>query len=807
MKISYNWLTNYISNLPSPEKTAELLTGCGLEVESIEKYETVKGGLAGCVIGEVKTKEKHPDADRLSLTTVDIGSGTLLNIVCGASNVVAGQKVVVATIGSTLYPVNGEPIVLKKAKIRGALSEGMICAEDELGLGASHDGIMVLDPAVKTGTLAKDHFKIESDHIFEIGLTPNRSDAASHIGVARDLAALTGSKVITPEISSFAVKEKTINITVKIEDGIACPRYSALCISGIKAGESPAWLRKKLNAIGIRSINNIVDITNFVLHECGQPLHAFDADKISGKKVIVKKLPAKTKFRTLDGIDRELKADDLMICDAEKGLCIAGVFGGEHSSVTAATQNIFLESAYFDPKHVRRTAKHHGLKTDASFRFERGADPDITVYALKRAALLISEIAGGRAASEITDVYPAPVLPASVELTYSGLEKIAGKKLSNETVQKILLSLNFKIIDQKDSAMVLAVPTYKTDVKRECDVIEEVLRIYGLDNIEIPEQMVSSISFSMKPDREQLRNKAANSLSAGGFREIFTNSLSNDAYYEGSASKISISNPFSAELNVMRETLMYNGLEVIAYNRNRKNLDLLLYEFGNVYACDPKKRDDVSGYAEEEKLGIFLTGHEHSESWYEKQRRADIYQMKAHMKNCLRSVGLHVSFSAAENTFSACGTGMNIFHEKNVIGSVGMVNKNILKKFDIAADVYFSEISWEKVMNSVKNAAPVFFKEIPKFPGVRRDLAMILDKGINYSELESLAFETEKKLLTKVDLFDVYEGEKIGKDKKSYAMSFFLQDVSATLTDQQVEKTMERLMKAYKEKLGADIRS
>ncbi|HEY6162377.1 MAG TPA: phenylalanine--tRNA ligase subunit beta, partial [Bacteroidia bacterium] len=610
MKISYNWLKQYVNTDLPAEEVGKLLTNCGLEVESIEKFETVKGGLEGMVIGEVKTKEKHPDADRLSVTTVDIGTGTLLNIVCGAANVAAGQKVVVATIGATLYPATGEPFTIKKSKIRGALSEGMICAEDEIGLGPSHEGIMVLDASAKVGSSAKEYFKIESDLVFEIGLTPNRADAASHVGVARDLVAVLNcnsseAQLTLPPVDAFAIDNEKLNLEVSVEDTGACPRYSGITLSGITVKESPGWLKQKLASIGVRSINNVVDVTNYVLHELGQPLHAFDADRISGKKVIVKKLPAKTKFKTLDEADRELSADDLMICNSETGMCIAGVFGGINSGVTGQTKNIFLESAYFDPVHIRKTSKHHALKTDASFRFERGTDPNITVYALKRAAMLIKEVAGGTISSNIVDIYPHPVENFKVAFSFVNCDKLIGKQLDRELIKKIVRSLGIGITSEGHDALLLSVPPFKVDVQREADVVEEVLRIYGYNNVELPSSLHASLSYAPKPDPDKIQKILSNLLSANGFHEIVTNSLTKASYYpEKPERAIHILNPLSSDLEVMRQSLMFTGLESIAYNINRKNPDLKFYEFGKTYLKAGEK------YIEERHLALFATGRD-----------------------------------------------------------------------------------------------------------------------------------------------------------------------------------------------------
>ncbi|MCC7302345.1 MAG: phenylalanine--tRNA ligase subunit beta [Bacteroidia bacterium] len=809
MRISYQWLKTLLSEVPSPEKTAEWLTGCGLEVESMDTYETVKGGLAGCVVGEVMTKEKHPDADKLSLTTVNVGSDTLLNIVCGAPNVAAGQKVIVALVGTTIYPGNGEPLTLKKAKIRGAVSEGMICAEDELGLGKSHAGIMILDPSAKPGTPAAEYFKLESDIVFEIGLTPNRADAASHWGVARDLAALTGSPLKFPDTQTPA-PDKSLHISVRVEDPKACPRYSGITISNVKVGPSPDWLRHQLETIGVRSINNVVDATNYVLHELGQPLHAFDADKIVGKEVIVKKLPKGTPFTTLDGVQRKLDAEDLMICDAEKGMCIAGVFGGQHSGVTEQTKNIFLESAWFDAVHIRRSSKRHGLKTDASFRFERGTDPDITVNALLRAARLILETGGGKLSSGIVDVYPEPAKPFSVHFSYARCARLIGKDIGKEKIKSILKLLNITIAAEAGDVLQLEVPPYKVDVRRECDVVEEVLRIYGYNNVEDPQTLRTSVNPGDRPDKESLQVKIAEHLSSCGFMEIFCNSLSRNEYLEGLTSikpeyNVNILNPLSSELNVLRQNLLFTGLEAISYNRNRKNADLRFFELGKVYARY-KPEVALSSFHEEEHLAVFLTGNNHAASWHSPQRKSDLYILKNEILQLLKRLRITTSLKEMEGS-DLYAYGLELRSGKQPIGHLGSVASKHLKKFDISEPVFSAELNWTLIFQLLRGNSEVVFHEVPVYPEVQRDLALLLDRKVKYAELEKLAFDTEKILLKEVHLFDVFEGEKIGKDKKSYALRFVLQDEKATLTDKQVEKTMERLVNAYKEKLGADIRS
>lgn len=820
MKISYNWLKQYINLDISPEKTAELLTDCGIEVESVEKHETVKGGLEGCVIGEVKTKEKHPDADRLSITTVDIGTGNLLSIVCGADNVAAGQKVVVATVGSTIYPSKGEPITLKKAKIRGAVSEGMICAEDELGLGESHAGILVLDTKAKVGTSAKEYFNIETDYVFEIGLTPNRADAASHIGVAKDLyAALNWNlpenkfELKIPSIAELESEEdkesssSSGEIEVIVEDKTACPRYSGITITGVGVKESPAWLKNRLQSIGLKPINNIVDATNFVLHETGQPLHAFDADKIEGKKVVVKKCSAGTKFVTLDGIERTLTADDLMICSAKEPMCIAGVFGGIKSGISSETKNIFLESAYFSPASIRKTGKHHGLKTDASFRFDRGTDPNITVYALQRAALLIKEIAGGKIARNIADVYPVPIEEKKVAFSFHRCDALLGKQIDRNAIKRILELLGMEVISAGQDALLISVPTFKNDIEGEHDIAEEILRIYGCNNIEIPSAVRSSLSYVSKPDTEKLRNAISDLLCGMGFTEIMSNSLTNAAYLDlipsSKDNAVALLNPLSPELSVMRSTLLFSGLEAIAYNQNRKNSDLKLFEFGRSYL---RKGAELEHIKETQRLALFLCGKKQHESWNSQRENVDFFQLKSFVENIFERLGILGGLEASEISNEILSSGLAYSSRKKRIAEFGFVKKSILKKFDVKSEVFYAELDWD-VVTALSKSSSVRFKEVPRFPEVRRDLALVVDKKVKYELLESLAFQAEKNLLKSVNLFDVYEGDKIEAGKKSYALSFTLLDENATLTDKQVERVMEKLVKVYKEKAGAEIRS
>lgn len=818
MKISYNWLKEYVKTDLSPEEAGKLLTGCGLEVESIEKFETVKGGLKGMVIGEVKSKEKHPDADKLSLTTVDVGGPELLNIVCGASNVEAGQKVVVATIGAKLYPSVGEPFEIKKSKIRGAVSEGMICAEDEIGLGESHAGIMVLDANAKVGTPAGEYFNIKEDHTIEIGLTPNRADAASHVGVARDLVAVlransTEIDLQLPDVRVFKTDNTNSKIEVSVEDAIACPRYSGVCIENVKVADSPEWLKDRLKAVGLRPINNIVDITNYVLFELGQPLHAFDLGKIKGNKVIVKKFKVDPteilkgpKFITLDEKELELSADDLMICDEAGGMCIAGVFGGINSGVTADTTSIFLESAYFDAGSVRRTSKRHGLKTDASFRFERGTDPNMAVFALQRAALLIKEIAGGKISSEIIDIYPNKIENFKVPFSFTKCKALIGKGIEVDLVKNIITSLGIEIEHEGSDALLLSVPPFKVDVTREQDVIEEVLRIYGYNNIEIPVALNSSLSFSEKPDKEKIQDVVSNLLIANGFSEMMCLSLTKVEYSEKLSSikadhNVKMLNPLSSDLNVLRQTLLFSGLETIAYNLNRKSADLKLFEFGKTYM---KVGGDTPKYIETKQLSVFIAGRKQSESWNAKNENVSLYTLKGIVEGLMSRLGIEVKLN--DGVGAAFSTGLSYTWNKRTIAELGSVSKALLKQTDIKQEVLFADVNWDLVLEAVKKSKNIMYTEVAKFPEVRRDLALLIDSSVKFEQLEQLAYQTEKGLLKAVNLFDVYEGDKLPAGKKSYAMSFTLQDENATLTDKQIENIMEKLMKIYKEKVGAEIR-
>ncbi|MBK7172315.1 MAG: phenylalanine--tRNA ligase subunit beta [Bacteroidales bacterium] len=824
MKISCNWLKEYIPTPLDPVEIGRILTDCGLEVEAFEDFESVKGGLKGVVIGHVLSTSRHPNADKLTCCKVDVGNGQVLDIVCGAPNVAPGQKVPVATVGTVIYK-GEESFTIKASKLRGEPSEGMICAEDELGLGDSHAGIMVLDENATIGMPAAEYFSVSTDTVLEVAITPNRSDAASHFGVARDLAAALKNRETQHATIPFTKPliqwdkvpighTKELPISVTIENPEACKRYSGLTLTGLKVQESPAWLKDRLKAVGLRPINNIVDITNFVLMETGQPLHAFDAAEIAGNQVIVKKLPAGTKFITLDGVERTLGADDLMICNSVEGMCIGGVFGGEKSGVTEKTTSIFLESAYFDPTHIRKTSKLHGLKTDASFRFERGTDPNMTIYALQRAAVMMMEIAGGSLSSDIVDVYPVKVENREVEVSIQRMEALIGKAIGRNTIREILESLDIEIMAETAEGFTLAIPPFKVDVEREADVVEEVLRIYGYNNVEMPTAVHSSLSYSHKPDPERVQNLVADFLSANGFNEILTNSLSSSAYYEKSEAFpidqcVKILNPLSRDLEVMRQTLLFSGLESISYNLNRRQNDLKFYEFGTVYsrnAGQPADAKVTKKFTEKKKLVIYLTGKQENESWYRKEQTVDYTYLKSFVFSVFRKVGLGLwklqPAEADQRIFSAAEA--FTLNSKPLV-SMGKLTASVLKSFDIKQDVYYAEIDWLSLLKEV-NPENVKYSEVPRFPEVRRDLALLLDQSVTFASVESLAYRVGKGLLKAVNLFDVYEGDKIEAGKKSYAISFILQDTQKTLTDQEVEKMMKRLAESLEKELGAQVR-
>lgn len=819
MDISYNWLKQYIQTDMQTSRMSEILTGVGLEVEGIRNYETVKGGLEGICIGKVIHCEKHPNADRLHITKVDVGENDTLQIVCGAPNVAAGQSVLVARIGATLYPTQGEPFTIKKSKIRDVVSEGMICAEDELGLGHSHAGILVLPDNPSCGMPAKDYFKIETDTIFEIGLTPNRSDAASHIGVARDIVAYLNThqndKYILqyPETKTFPKNTAPNPIRITIEDTQACPRYTGLYIANVQVKESPEWLKNRLNAINIRPINNVVDITQYILFELGQPLHAFDADKIKGNHVIIKKLSEGTPFITLDEIERKLTGNDLMICNTSEPMCIAGVMGGKESGISLNTTNVFLESAYFDPVNIRKTSKHHVLKTDASFRYERGCDPNITLYAIQRAALLIQELAGGNISS-ITDQYPIPIKEKEVILHYQRLNALIGKHIDKQTVDNVLQALEMKITTKTNDTLTLCIPTNKPDVYREADVIEEFLRIYGYNNIEMKSTFTYTPSGVKESPLIALKENISTYLSNNGFNEIINNSLTKSEYttfdFINKQETVSLLNPLSKDLQNMRQTLLFGGLESIVNNINHANENLRLYEFGTVYKKNPDKTENdnvVERFAHQTQLALFATGKQQRESWQFKADDVDIFYLKNMILNILNKNNFIINLFSLQ-TEAAAGALIHVLtykYKNETILSIGEVNKNLLKHFGIKQKVYYAEIDCDKLM-AITERKKVLFKELNKFPEVERDLALLLDKKITYEEVEKLAFKTEKKLLKSVNLFDVYEGKNLDEGKKSYAVRFILSHPDKTLTNDEINQVMDKLIKTYEKELGASLR-
>ena len=807
MKISFNWLKSLVNINISAQETANLLTASGLEVESIEDFESFKGGLKGLVVGHVVECGKHPDADKLSITKIDIGATELLSIVCGAPNVAAGQKVIVATIGTKLYPTEGEPFEIKKSKIRGVLSEGMICAEDEFGLGKSHDGILILPNDTQIGLPAADYFKIEIDSVFEIGLTPNRSDAASHLGVARDLVAILNSQNNTSNhqinltgLNKLPDASNLNTVKVVIENKEACKRYSGIVISGIKVKESPDWLKNRLLSIGLRPINNIVDITNFVLHELGQPLHAFDLDKIKGSQIIVRTAKQNETFKTLDGIERKLNANDLMICNNLEPMCIAGVFGGLESGVTEKTTSVFLESAYFDSGYIRKTAKQHALKTDASFRFERGTDPEMTITALIRAANLIFELAGGTLSMDIIDLYPEILEPYKVAFSYSNCNALIGKEIDRTVIKNIITNLGIKISSEGTDGLLLLVPRFKTDVTREADIIEEVMRIYGYNNVEVSKEISYTAFNDLKNNDVVIENKLANLLEGFGFNEIMGLSLTKEAYYPEENSNVKIVNPLSNDLNVLRGDMIYSGLEAIAYNINRKNTDLKFFEIGRTYSVSGKEEID---YNEKKQLTLFVTGNAFDTNPYQLYQKADFSFLKASLNNLLQKCGV-TSFKSDESAYANFDFGLTYLLNSKPLAELGSVSKTQLKKFDINQPVFYATINWDILVKAFSKQK-IEFVEISKFPSVRRDLALLIDKSVKYQQIEELAFNTEKKILKEVNLFDIYEGEKLG-NKKSYAVSFTLLNKEATLTDKQIDAVMEKLIFNFKEKLGAVLR-
>jgi len=808
MKISYNWLKEYINIHESAEDIGKVLTGTGLEVESVEPFETIKGGLRDVVIGEVLSCSKHPNADKLSLITVDVGNGKIQPIVCGAPNVAAGQKVVVALPGATLYPSKGEPFTIKPAKIRGEVSEGMICAEDEIGLGESHAGIMVLTTDLPNGTPASQYFNVQSDYVLEIGLTPNRVDAASHIGVARDIKASQNREIKWPSVEQFAIDipiatGKQLPIQVIVENAVACPRYSSVTMTDIVVKDSPDWLKNKLLAIGLIPINNIVDVTNFICHELGQPMHAFDADKIAGNKIVVKTLPQGTKFTTLDNKERELQASDLMICNVEEGMCIAGVFGGTKSGITATTTTIFLESAFFSADSIRKTSLHHGLKTDASFRFERGTDPNLTVFALKRAALLIKEVAGGLISSEISDAYPTKIENRLIEIKDKNVNRLIGKALSRKEIIAILENLDIKVVETNEDRYTVSVPPYRVDVVLEADVIEEVLRIYGFNNIELRE-FAGTDFISSFPERDinKFRNTLGQQLVANGFYEIWTNSLTNQAYHtkhtlQFEDEPLEILNKLSEEQGILRQTLLFTGLEVCSHNINRRQKDLKLYEFGKTYS---KKRDK---YVEQERLALYITGNLEAENWQHKTQAVAYHDLAQLVHLVLQKCSItEIALSKVDDQLFDFA--VSVQQKNKEIGRFGKVKTTLARDMGIKQEVFFADLDFNLLFQYAN--PKLVLKEISKFPEVRRDLSLVIDKNVTFDTVETLARHTVKQLVKGINLFDVYEGDKLPKGKKAYALSFSLQDEQKTLTDNEIEQVMNKLMKAYEEKLGAVIR-
>ena len=808
MKISYNWLKQFLQVDWEENKTSELLTDLGLEVEGIETKESIKGSLEGILVGEVLTCVQHPNADRLKITTVDLGTGDPVQIVCGAPNVAAGQKVPVATIGTTLYDDKGVGFKIKKGKIRGEESHGMICAEDELGLGTSHDGILILNKKLKVGTPAAEVFNIETDQVFEIGLTPNRADAMSHYGVARDFRAGLiqhgiNLELITPSVSDFHVEQRRLRIDVEVENKDLAPRYCGISIVDIEVKDSPEWIQNRLKSIGITPKNNIVDITNYVLHELGQPLHAFDASKIKGNKVIVKTLAQGTKFTTLDEVERELHSEDIMICDAESNpLCIAGVFGGINSGVSEKTTSIFLESAYFNPVSIRKTAKRHALNTDASFRFERGIDINFAKYALKRAAILIKEYANGKIASDVIDFYPEKIEDFQVFLSYESAFRLIGQEIDKETIKNILASLEIKISSETEGGLGLTIPSYRVDVQREADIIEEILRVYGYNNIKFSHKLNTSISFDSNKDIS-LENIVANQLTTLGFNETMANSLTKEEYSSFSENlksefNVTMLNPLSNDLKVMRQSLLFSGLESISYNLNRKNNSLKLYEFGKTYHKYEK------GYQEDKHLTIFVSGARTKDSWTSLTQNSDFFYLKGIVMSILERIGVtNIKTSPVKSDVFSEGIVLSL--GKNKLVEFGVIKKKILKEFGIKQEVLFADFDWTSIL-SISGKKKIKVSMLPKFPSVKRDLALLLDQKITFKEIYDLAFQSERNLLKDVGLFDVYQGDKLPEGKKSYAVSFVLQDNNKTLEDRQIDKIMQKLQQSFEKNLGAVLR-
>ena len=819
MNISYHWLKTYLATEVAPVELGKILTSIGLEVGSVETVQTIKGGLEGLVVGEVLTCEAHENSDHLHVTTVNVGSGEPLQIVCGAANVAAGQKVIVATVGTVLYS-GDESFTIKRSKIRGVESLGMICAEDEIGVGKSHDGIMVLPADTKVGTLAKDYFDIQDDTIIEVDITPNRADAASHFGVARDAAAYfaahnQATTLTKPSVDGFKVAHTNLTIPVTVESSDDCPRYAGVTMSNIQVKESPKWLQDRLNIIGIRPINNVVDATNYALHAFGQPLHAFDAAKIKGGKINVKKVAEGTKFVTLDGVERKLSAHDLMICNAEEPMCMAGVFGGHDSGVTEQTTTIFIESAYFNPVTIRKTARRHGLNTDASFRYERGIDPNNTIYVLKYVALLIQELAGGEISSELVDLYPTPMADFKVNVTLDKIHTLIGKAIPEETIETIFKGLEMRVLAKANGAYELSIPPYRVDVQRDVDVIEDIMRIYGYNHVEFSDSLKSNISYSQRPDSNKLQHQISEQLTACGFNEILNNSLTKASYYDTletlpAQNCVKLMNALSNDLSVMRQTLLFGGLESVAYNINRQNADLKFYEFGNCYHFNGDKRDAenvLAPYTEEYHLGLWLCGKRAQQSWLRAEEKASFYELKAYVQNVLRRLGIDLQKTTiTEFSNDLWSEGLTIATVSGKpLATLGLVAPKLLKAFDINTTVYFADLEWKQLLKE-SGKHKIAYHEISKFPAVKRDLALLLDKHITFAEVEQVARNTERKLLQSVHLFDVYEGKNLEAGKKSYAVNFTLQDNEKTLNDKQIDGIMQKLIANFEEKLGAKLR-
>ena len=822
MEISFNWLKKYINiDDLSAEEVASILTDIGLEVEDFRKIETIKGGLNGVVVGYVATCEDHPDSDHLHITTVDVGAEEKLQIVCGAPNCRQGLKVLCATVGSVLYPNGGdEEFKIKRSKIRGVESLGMLCAEDELGIGTDHAGIMELPEDAPVGMPAREYLNVKDDYLIGIGLTPNRVDAASHIGVARDLAAYLRSqgkdvKVTLPSVEDFKVDNHDLPFEVVVENSAAAPRYAGLTVTDCKIAPSPEWMQNELRAAGINPKNNLVDITNYILFELGQPLHAFDADKVEGHKVVVRNCDEGTPFVTLDGVERKLSKEDLMICSAERPMCIGGVFGGLDSGISDTTVNVFLESAYFNPVSIRKSAKRHGLNTDASFRFERGIDPNIQVYALKRAAMLMKELAGGKVSSEIIDINPTPAQDFVFDISLDRVNMLIGKEIPEATVRTILDALDVKITAENGRTLTVAVPPYRVDVQREADLIEDILRIYGYNNVEIPQQVRSTLSYAPRPDKNKLINIAADHLAATGFTEIMSNSLTKASYYEGLTSYkaencVKIMNPLSADLNVMRQTLLFNTLEAIELNVNHRNADLKLFELGNCYFYDETSADEqapLTKYTEKYRIALAVTGQDTTPSWNAKGAQASFYTLRSAVEKLLRRFGIDIYSLRSETLDSDLyADAIALMQGNKRMAEMGVVSPALMRRFDLKQPVYFAEIDFELIVRSAKKQR-IAVEELSKFPEVKRDLALLVDKNVTFSELRNIAFATEKKLLKRVTLFDVYEGDKLPEGKKSYALGFTLEDKTQTLNDKVIEKTMNNLQRQLETRAGAQVRS